>query len=438
MKIAVFGLGYVGCVSAAALAARGHEVVGVDTAPVKVSAVNDGQTPVLEPGLDKLVRATVSQGRLRATTDGASAIAASEVSLVCVGTPSAPNGSLSTVALARVMTAIGEALPSCDGRHTVIVRSTMVPGTADELLIPILEESSGLVASRDFGFAVNPEFLREGSSLSDFDNPVKTVIGELDTASGDVVEHLYEGFAGTVVRLSVKGAEMAKYIDNAFHALKITFANEIGTVCRTFGLDSHEVMRSFFADTKLNISPAYLMPGFAFGGSCLPKDLRALLYASQRRDLDLPLLESILASNEQSVARIVDAVVGLGCRRVGIFGLSFKPDTDDLRESPFVELSERLIGKGFQLKIYDPKVSLARLVGANLEYIEERLPHLSALLTETVDDVLQHAEVCIVGAAREETVRALAETNAHTIIDLVRLPDAVQRRRGSHYIGVAW
>jgi GDP-mannose 6-dehydrogenase len=438
VRLALFGLGYVGAVSAAAFASRGHDVIGVDTAQAKVDAISRGEPPVGEPGLAELTREVVSAGALRATTNGAAAVAASEMSLVCVGTPSQPNGSLSTTALERVAATIGEALAAVESRHTVVVRSTMLPGTAEETVVPILERSSGLRAGSEFGFAVNPEFLREGSSLIDFFDPAKTVIGELDAASGDAVARLYEGFPGVVLRMSVRAAEMAKYVDNSFHALKIAFANEIGQICRAFDLDSQTVMQSFFADTKLNISPAYLKAGFAFGGSCLPKDLRALLYAGRRRDLELPLLESVLVSNEKSIARVVDTVVGLGRRRVGVFGLSFKPGTDDLRESPFVELSERLLGKGFQLKIYDPEVSLGALVGANRDYIESRIPHLSALLADSAEEVLDHAEVCIVGAAREETVRALARSNGRFVIDLVRLPDATARRGGENYVGVAW
>jgi GDP-mannose 6-dehydrogenase len=438
VKVSVFGLGYVGCVTAASLAARGHDVIGVDVAEAKVNAVNEGRPAVLEPGLDDLVAATVDQGSLRATTDAGGAVAATELSLICVGTPSAPNGSLSLAALTRVMTDVGTALVGIDSRHTVVVRSTMLPGTAEEVLIPRLSEASGLAAGRDFGFAVNPEFLREGTSVDDFANPVKTVIGELDTSSGDVVQRLFEASEGTLIRTSVRAAEMAKYVDNAFHALKIAFANEIGAICRAFDLDSHEVMRSFFADTKLNISTAYLTPGFAFGGSCLPKDLRALLYASRRRDLDLPLLDGILKSNEECVRRVVDTILALGCRRVGLLGLSFKPDTDDLRESPLVELSERLLGKGCQLRIFDPQVSLGRLVGANRAYIDDHLPHVSALLADSLDDVLEHAEVCIVGAASQDAVHALAHSNGRTIVDLVRLPDAELRRGASNYLGVAW
>jgi GDP-mannose 6-dehydrogenase len=295
-----------------------------------------------------------------------------------------------------------------------------------------------LRAGSDFGVVVNPEFLREGSAIDDFDTPAKTVIGELGAASGDVVAALYEGLPAPLFRVPLRVAEMAKYVDNAFHAVKIAFANEIGVLCRSSGIDSHELMPSFLADRKLNISEAYLRPGFAFGGSCLPKDLRALIHAARRADLDLPLLESVLPSNDRHLARTVDVVLSLGRLRVGILGLAFKPGIDDLRESPLVELAERLIGKGYDLRIYDRAVSISRLVGANREYMVEHLPHLSELLVESVEDLFEHAQVCIVGAASPEAAEALADADSRQIIDLVRLPDAAARRGGERYVGVAW
>lgn len=436
--VSVFGLGYVGTVCATGLAARGLRVVGVDVSERKVSAVTAGHAPLLEPGLGDLLASQVRARRLTATTDARAALDASDVVLVCVGTPSAANGSLSTVALERVMETIGQALRGRRRRLTVVVRSTVLPGTSEDLLIPMLEDASGRSVGGDFGYAVNPEFLREGTSLADFNDPVKTVIGEISPETGDLVAALYKPVTGPLVRTTVRAAELAKYIDNAFHALKITFANEVGAICRAFNLDSHEVMRSFLIDTRLNISTAYLRPGFAFGGSCLPKDLRALLHASRRRDLHTPVLESVLESNEKCLTRVLDTIVGLGRRRVGMFGLSFKPNTDDLRESPFVELGERLLGKGFDLKIYDPSVLPSQLVGSNREYIAERMPHLSALLAESPEEVLDHAEVCVIGAAGNDTVQALANSNGRVIVDLVRLPDASQRRASSKYIGVGW
>jgi GDP-mannose 6-dehydrogenase len=439
VRVSVFGLGYVGSVSAACLASMGHEVVGVDSSEIKVSAVNSGNAPVLEGGLGELLGRQVSQGRLRATTDGQAAVEASEVTLIAVGTPSRPNGSLSTDALVRVTRTIAAALRSRGrDRHTVVVRSTMLPGTAENVLIPLLEQDGELRVGRDIGFAVNPEFLREGTALRDFNSAGRTVIGEFDTRSGDTVERMYVGLDVPVIRMPLKSAEMAKYVDNAFHAVKITFANEIGAICQMFGLDSHEVMQSFFADTKLNISPAYLTPGFAFGGSCLPKDLRALLHASGRNDVAVPMLSSVLESNKACVNRVVDSIITLDKRRVGFFGLSFKPGTDDLRESPYVELAERLLGRGFEIKIYDPNISLASLTGGNREYIDKRIPHLFALLSDSVDEVMEHSEICVVAQRDEEVCRQLVARNQHHIVDLVRLPDVHELRGTGGYYGVAW
>ena len=438
MKISVFGLGYVGCVSAACLAARGHEVVGVDVNPVKIDLITRGQAPVVEEQIGELTAEVVGSGALRASTDVDAAVGATEVSLVCVGTPSAPNGSLSTTYLERVAEQIGQALAGHSHRHTVVFRSTMLPGTCLDLLVPILERASGKTAGQDFGVAVNPEFLREGTSVRDFFDPPKTVIGEFDTASGDVVAALYEGLPGDVFRVPIPVAEMTKYADNAFHGLKIGFANELGAVCRALGLDSHRVMDVFLADRKLNISPAYLRPGFAFGGSCLPKDLRGLVYAARRADVSVPILEHVLPSNEEHLRRAFELIAATGRRRIGLFGLSFKPGTDDLRESPLVELAERLVGKGYRVRIYDANVQLSRLMGANREYIENRLPHLGDLLSSSVEDVLAHAEVCVIGCKDPAVLQALHRAGDRTVIDLVRLPDADQRRAQPGYVGLGW
>ncbi|MBA3433789.1 MAG: nucleotide sugar dehydrogenase [Actinobacteria bacterium] len=438
MRIALFGLGYVGCVSAACFARRGHHVVGVDTNPTKVDMVNAGGSPVLEPGLAELIEEGTSSGRLSATMNAAAAVTASDISMVCVGTPSASNGSPSLDAIERVAASIGAALPLRQERHTVVVRSTVLPGTTEQVVLPLLERESGRRAGRDFGLVVNPEFLREGVAIADFDDPPKTVVGELDPASGDAVAALYEGLDAPLFRLPLRVAETIKYADNAFHALKIAFANELGAFCRAFDVDSHDVMRVFLADRKLNVSEAYLRPGFAFGGSCLPKDLRALVHAARRADVDLPLLESVLPSNALHLRRTVDVVLALGRRRIGLLGLAFKPGIDDLRESPLVELAEALVGKGYDLRIYDPAVSISRLVGANRDYMVEHLPHLSELLVESVDDVMAHAEVCIVGAASPEAIEAIANAENRDIVDLVRLPDAAERRGGERYVGVAW
>jgi GDP-mannose 6-dehydrogenase len=438
MNVSVFGLGYVGCVSAACLAARGHSVVGVDVNPAKVQLVGRGIAPVVEERIGELTEQAVRDGRLRATADVSQAVAETEISLVCVGTPSAPNGSLSTVYLERVAEEIGAALAGKDGWHTVVFRSTMLPGTCTSLLLPILEKTSGMVAGVDFGVAVNPEFLREGSSVRDFFDPPKTVIGEIDSISGDAVAALYEGLPGDVFRVPIAVAEMTKYADNSFHALKASFANEIGAVCRALGVDSHRVTEVFLADRKLNISPAYLRPGFAFGGSCLPKDVRGLVYAARRVDVSVPLLASVLPSNEDHLKRAVELVVAAGRRRIGLFGLSFKPGTDDLRESPLVELAERLIGKGYDLRIYDANVALSRLIGANREYVQSRLPHLGGLLSDSAADVLDHSEVCVVGCVEPAVLAAISAAGDRPIIDLVRLPDAAARRADPGYVGLAW
>lgn len=434
MRISVFGLGYVGCVSAACLASMGHEVVGVDVNPAKIELVNGGRAPIVEERIGELVERAVREGRLRATSDAAAAVGSSELSLVCVGTPSAPNGSLSTTYLERVAEQIGRALRP---GHVVVFRSTMLPGTCAELLIPILELSSGLRAGADFGVAVNPEFLREGTSVRDFFAPPKTVIGESDPASGDVVAGLYEGLPGEVFRVPIPVAEMTKYADNAFHAVKIGFANELGAVCQALGVDSYQVMDVFLADRKLNISPAYLRPGFAFGGSCLPKDLRGLVYAARKADVSVPLLSHVLPANEAHLRRAFDLVTAPGLRKVGMFGLSFKPGTDDLRESPLVELAERLLGKGYDLRIYDANVSMSRLMGANREYIAERLPHLGDLLADSVAEVLDHAEVCVIGSTDPAVLDGLDGFRGK-VIDLVRVPGAATHRGRRDYVGIGW
>jgi GDP-mannose 6-dehydrogenase len=438
MKVSVFGLGYVGCVSAACLATMGHEVIGVDVSPVKIELVTSGRATVVEERIGDLTAAAVQSGALRAISDVEEAIAATEVSLICVGTPSAPNGSLSTSYLERVAQQIGEALAAISHHHTVVVRSTMLPGTCLEILLPTLEKFSGKVAGVDFGVAVNPEFLREGTSVRDFFDPPKTVIGEYDAASGDVVARLYEGLPGELFRVPIPVAEMIKYADNSFHALKIGFANELGAICRALGVDSYAVMDVFLSDRKLNISPAYLRPGFAFGGSCLPKDLRGLVYAARRADVSVPILEHILPSNEDHLRRAFDAIAATGKRRIGLFGLSFKPGTDDLRESPLVELAERLMGKGYDVRIYDANVTLSRLLGANQEYIESRLPHVGDLLSNSIDSVLEHAEVCVVGSTDSTVLHALEGARDRAIIDLVRIPDSHIGRSQPGYFGLGW
>lgn len=435
--LAVFGLGYVGAVSAACFAARGHTVVGVDVNPEKVAMINEGRSPILEADIGDLIASVVSDGRLRATTDAAAAVAESAVGIVCVGTPSARGGGLDTTYLERVAADIGEALRDRDGDYTVVVRSTVVPGTSDRVIIPTLEKASGRVVGEGFGYAVNPEFLREASSVADFHDPPKTVIGEADRRSGDQVAALYEGLPGPVFRVAIGIAEMTKYADNTFHALKVAFANEIGTIADALDLDSHEVMEIFKADRKLNISPAYLTPGFAFGGSCLPKDIRAITHTARHLDVPLPLIESILPSNDSVIDRTFDTILATGATRVGIFGLSFKPGTDDLRESPLVTLAERCIGRGLEVLIWDDQVQLSSIKGANRAFIDARLPHLSRLLVNSPESVARHAELAVIGNRRAETLDAVAGADVGHVIDLVRVDDdRITGRKG--YRGVAW
>jgi GDP-mannose 6-dehydrogenase len=438
LRVAVFGLGYVGCVSAACFADRGHAVFGVDVNPEKVALLAAAKPTVVEERIGELVGEGVASGRLRATTDAAAAIGETDIALVCVGTPSRPNGSLATEHLERVVSEIGAALATLGRRYTVVIRSTMLPGTCEGVLVPLLEEASGLVAGRDFGVAVNPEFLREGTSVKDFYSPPKTVIGELDEASGDAVAALYEGLPGPVHRVPIRVAELTKYVDNSFHALKVAYANEIGAICKQIGLDSHTVMDIFLADTKLNISPAYLRPGFAFGGSCLPKDIRALSHFAGRHDLRLPVLEHILPSNEEHLRRVYDLVVGFGKRRIGLLGLAFKSGTDDLRESPMVELAERLLGRGFELLIHDSQVALSQLAGANRAYIDERIPHLSKLMAPTAASVIEASEVCILATNDADVRAALRDAGDRIVVELVRDTQAEQADGTPRFIGVAW
>src|SRR2546425_5281407 len=384
MRVSVFGLGYVGSVSAASFAADGHEVIGVDVNADKVAPVNAGRSPIVEPGLDDLLRRAVSEGRLRATTSTADAIADSDVSLLCVGTPSRKNGSLDLTYLERVSEQIGAALKSKANYHVVVVRSTVLPGTTHEKVIPALERESGKKYGDGFGVSVNPEFLREGTALKDFRKPPLTLVGPTHAAEATGTIALYQAIDAPLVSTSIRVAEMMKYTSNAWHALKVCFANEIGNLCKRVGVDSHEVMDIFCRDEKLNLSAYYLKPGFAFGGSCLPKDVRALQYRAKEMDLELPGISQILTSNRLQIQHAFDEVMETGRKKIGLLGFSFKAGSDDLRESPIVILAEQLLGKGRSLCIYDKNVSLAKLVGANREYIEKQIPHLSSLLLNTI------------------------------------------------------
>jgi GDP-mannose 6-dehydrogenase len=437
MRVSVFGLGYVGAVSCACLARDGFHVIGVDVNPDKVQLINDGHPPVVEAEIGDLTAEAVRTGRLVATTDASAAVAGTEISLVCVGTPSAPNGSLSLDAVVRVVEQIGAALRSKADDHDLVIRSTVLPGTVKDLVIPALERASGKRVGHGVNVFFNPEFLREGSSVYDYDHPPFTLIGTT-TGSAPRLARVYERVASDVLYVSIETAEMVKYVCNTFHALKIAFANEIGSISRSLGVDSHEVMDIVCRDTKLNISPRYLKPGFAFGGSCLPKDVRALIYRARQSDVSTPLVEAVLTSNRVQIERGIDAVLQLKARKVAMLGLSFKAGTDDLRESPLVTLAEALIGKGLDLRIYDEHVSIAKLMGANREYIQHEIPHISSLLVNTLEDAVAHGEVLIIGNAGQGFRRAAAFCRpGQAVVDLVRL-DEFRHLPDVRYIGINW
>jgi GDP-mannose 6-dehydrogenase len=419
------------------LAGEGHEVIGVDPVQTKVDLINSGRSPIIEVEINELIASGVQQGRLRATTDHIEAIRNSELSFVCVGTPSQTNGNLDLKYIRRICEQIGQALKGTAARHTVVIRSTILPGTMHKIVLPILEEASGKKAGTDFGVCHNPEFLREGSAVKDFHAPPKTVIGELDKASGDKLATLYEKLSAPLIRTNLETAEMVKYVDNSWHALKIGFANEIGNLCKAFSIDAHEVMNIFCQDKKLNISPAYLLPGFAFGGSCLPKDLRALAYQAKMHDLELPILSSILPSNEIQVARGLQLIMEKGHKRVGVLGFSFKAGTDDLRESPIIEVIERLLGKGYDLRIYDKNVNIASLVGANRDFILNRIPHISKLMVSGIDAVLDHAQTIVIGNKDPEFQIVPERLRAEQLlVDFVRISD--RRSENGKYDGICW
>ena len=437
MKVSIFGLGYVGTVSAGCLAKEGHDIIGVDPVKTKVQLINAGKSPIIERDIDEIIAEGAKTGRLRATDDTVQAIRDTELSFVCVGTPSQINGNLDLTHVRHVCEQIGHALKCKSARHIVVIRSTILPGTMRRVVIPVLEETSGKKAGTDFGVCNNPEFLREGSAVMDFAIPSKTVIGELDQASGDMLAALYAKLDAPLIRTDVETAEMIKYIDNSWHALKIGFANEIGNLCKSFSIDAHKAMEIFCQDKKLNISTAYLKPGFAFGGSCLPKDLRALAYSAKLHDLELPILNAILPSNELQVGRGLQLIIEKGRKRIGILGFSFKEGTDDLRESPMIEIIERLAGKGYDVRIYDKNVQVARLVGANRDFILNRIPHISRLMVDNIDAVLQHAETIVIGNRSTEFESVPQRLHAgQNLVDFVRISN--YRSNNGEYSGICW
>lgn len=425
MKISIFGLGYVGAVSLACLSRDGHDVIGVDIDRTKLDLIMAGKTPVVEEGMVDLMAQVAVSGKVTVTTDAQAAVRDSEISLICVGTPSAANGSQDQSAILRLAEEIGLALAVKHALHVVVFRSTLVPGTVEDVLRPIIEAKSGKRDGVDFYLCFQPEFLREGSSIRDYDKPPFTVVGANHTFPADKLRELFGHLPCKFFQTSVRSAEMMKYSCNNFHALKITFANETARLCDALGVDAFEVMDLMCQDTQLNISRAYLRPGFAFGGSCLPKDLRATTYLAKIHDIEIPMLAGIMPSNRSHLDVALQKLLATGKRKVGFIGLSFKTGTDDLRESPLVTLAEQLIGKGMHLSIYDPEVHLAKLLGANRSYIENHLPHIGQMLRADIEGVIAESEVLVVGLADQGVFDALVNLSRpdQVVLDLVNLPN---------------
>jgi GDP-mannose 6-dehydrogenase len=438
-SISVFGLGYVGTVTAACLAHQGSDVIGVDLSLAKVDAMASGRSPILEPRVSELISAGHEAGRLHATSDPSTAVLKSDISFLCVGTPSLRNGKLDLGHIGPVCREIGEALKKKNSFHLVVLRSTVLPGTAETLVVPTIEQASGKRMGTDFGVCVNPEFMREGTAVADFLEPAMTIIGAANQHHSAVLRELYGWVPGRIFETSFRSAEMVKYVCNAWHAVKVSFANEVGTLAKELGVDAESVMEIFTADTKLNVSATYLKPGFAFGGSCLPKDVRALSYRAKELDLRLPLFESILRSNEAHLDRAVEMVLETGKKKIGMLGLSFKAATDDLRESPHVQLVKRLLGEGRRVRIWDDNVSLGRLIGSNRQFIEEVIPHIGSLLSTSLPDVLEDAEVVILGirGMSSDVLRQYLRPD-HIVIDLVNLERASRPNTPDHYEGICW
>jgi GDP-mannose 6-dehydrogenase len=438
-SISIFGLGYVGSVMAACLAHEGNRVIGVDVNQAKIEMLNSGHSPIIEARMDELVSKAHESCRLHAMTDVSAAVNQTEISFVCVGTPSQRNGKLDLSHIENVSQEIGEALARKGAYHCVVIRSTVLPGTTEAVVIPSVEAASGKRMGKDFAVIYNPEFMREGTAVADFFDPPYTVLGSADPEQAVSIRDLYRSISGKIFDVPIRVAEMVKYASNAFHAVKVSFANELGTLAKRLGVDVQVMSDIFTSDTRLNISRAYLGPGFAFGGSCLPKDVRAMAYRAKELDLRLPLFESILTSNQEHIERAIDMVMQSGKKKVGLLGLSFKAGTDDLRESPQVQLVKRLLGEGCQVQIWDPNVSLARLAGANRQYIEEVIPHIGSLLVSDLEQVLSTAEIVVLGtnAAPREILNKQLRSD-HTVIDLVNLDKSCRPRTASLYEGVCW
>jgi GDP-mannose 6-dehydrogenase len=430
-SISIFGLGYVGAVTAACFASRGHRVIGVDPNPLKVEKIEAGMSPIVESGLGEVMADAKRAGLISATQDCAAAIASSQISFISVGTPSQRSGKLDLTHVQNVCGDIGRSLRAKDSFHWIVVRSTVLPGTTDSVIVPALEGASGMKAGQQFMVCFNPEFLREGSAVRDFFNPPFTIIGTADAVRSAPVRELYSFLSAQLFETPIPAAEMIKYSCNAFHAVKIAFANEIGTMCSTMGVEAKTVADIFKSDTRLNVSPAYLTPGFAFGGSCLPKDVRALTYRAKELDLKLPLLESILPSNTEHIDRAAETILALSKRKVGVLGLSFKPGTDDLRESSMVHLVKKLLAEGCDVLIWDDNVSLGQLIGSNRQFIESYIPHIGTLLRDKIDNVVSHADVVVLGTTavkRDQLLEGLHD--GQYLVDVANLERPMLKRKG--------
>ena len=435
--ISIFGLGYVGTVTAACFAQKGYFIIGVDPNELKIKIIKEGRSPIIEKDVESILAKAITQRRIQVTTDSYQAILASEISFICVGTPSDTNGSLNLTYLKKVSSEIGDALKTKKDYHRIVFRSTMLPGTIESVLIPIIEKRSSKVAGIDFGVVMNPEFLREGTAVADFYDPPKTVIGALNEEDGKELATYYKGIDAPLIITSIKVAEMIKYVDNVFHALKIVFANEVGNLCKVLDVDSLEIMDIFCLDIKLNLSSYYLKPGFAFGGSCLPKDIRALNYKAKTLDVQLPVINSISLSNELHIKGAFQRILSWGKKKIGVLGIAFKEDTDDLRESPMIELIELLIGKGYELKIYDKYVSLAKLFGANKDFIEKRIPHISKLMVSDFSSIVDFSEILIIGTKDEDFLNIFSSLHEDQIVfDFVGI--AKQLKIKAKYEGICW
>lgn len=437
MNISIFGLGYVGTVMAACLSKYGHNITGIEINRKKVELINNGQSPIIEPGINNILKEASKKRKLSATPDATDAIKKTDLSFICVGTPSNKNGSLNLDYVFLVAKQIGQALKIKDSHHSIVIRSTVLPGTVEKSAL-IIGDISGKELGKDFDVASNPEFMREGTSVYDFENPPFTVVGASSKRLEELLKKIYKFIDSPFYSVKIKEAELLKYACNSFHAMKVTFANEIGAICKNLGIDSHVVMKIFSKDTKLNISSYYLKPGFAFGGSCLPKDVRAMIFQAKSNDLSIPLLDSLIPSNDEHIKRVVDWVIQQGKKNIGVLGLSFKAGTDDVRESPVIIVIETLIGKGYKISIYDHNVNLSKLIGANKEYLEQKIPHILLHMQSSIEEVLKKADIILIANNSDEFKEALKKLKpGQIVLDLVRITDEWDKLKGS-YDGICW